>query len=239
MKLYSLDHIVKSVLLAKGYSLHFYMQCLLHARNCLRELVFDDLRVVKTVLLDVNDYYSVSLPCDLVDVVRIGVLYGQHVRPLVEDTGINRLNNLDSAGLKVPYYTATDSNTLYYGYLPTALWGGGTGSRSYNDTYKFLPERKEIQLNEGFGYANAVLEYISDSSCADSATAVDPYAQATIEAYIKWQLMENNRTYGLGEKRDAKYEYITQRKILRARKDPLTTDMVRRIFQRSVTSAPK
>ena len=48
MKWYSLNAIVRNVLLRRGYPLHYYMQFLVNAKDCLREMSLDSLDVINT-----------------------------------------------------------------------------------------------------------------------------------------------------------------------------------------------
>lgn len=248
MKWASLDKIVKGVLLQKGYSMHYYMQCLVYARDCYRELTFDVLRSVNSVLLNTNDSAYATLPTDYVDWTKVGVRVGQLIKPLVYSESINRLPNYDDSGSIVPYNGLTDNNKTYYGYLDGLYWGVtshfnsngeftgrfyGMGAGVQTDVFKIIPERCVIQLHETMANTTIVLEYISDGSCCSSATGVDPYAQACIDAYIKWQLKENRRDYSEGEKARAQNEYTRQRKILRARKNNMGVEEVKRLMQQA------
>lgn len=238
MRVYSLDSIVRNTLLQRGYPIHWYMEFLIHAVNCLRTLHFDDLRVINTVKLNVNDYSAIDIPADCVEVVGVGVQYGQKIRNLVPDGKINPLHNRDNDCKIIPYGNDDDGKKLVYGLFPVwpsgSLWQG-----AYIDGFKVLPERGQIQLDENIGYDSVILQYISDGTCIDSLTCVDPLAKDTIDAYIKWQQKENSRIYSEGEKQRAQNFYTNQRKILRARKNPLTTDLVRRIFNKSATAGQR
>jgi hypothetical protein len=255
MKYTSLDSIVKSVLLQKGYPLHYYMQCLVYSKECLRQLHFDDLKVVNTKKLTLSATNSITLPSDYVDYIKVGVAYGQTVRPLIKNDKINRLNNYDSLGNKIDYGTPDYNNdsTVYYGYVTPLYWRMNTinelgenlgrlygyGAGVEHDTFKVLPERNEIQFDESLGYSEIILEYISDGSNADAATCVDAYAQDAIDAYIKFQLKANNRNYGIGEVREEERKYYNQRRILRARKDDLTIDDIKRLANRASAASIK
>jgi hypothetical protein len=58
MKYTTLDKIVRRNLLAKRMPLHYYIEYLVHASSCLRELTFDSLKIINTVELELNDYYA-------------------------------------------------------------------------------------------------------------------------------------------------------------------------------------
>ena len=255
MKFASLDTIVKGVLLEKGYPLHYYLDFLVYARTCLRELSFDDLKVIKSELLTVNDYNAVDLPCDFVDIVLLGIEVGQKVKPLVTTDTINRLTKKNAAGEIIRYDAEISEDTPPLIYFSgawqswnTVRWNDygenlgrafGYGAGAQWDTYIVLPERNQIQLNEDITNTQVVIDYISDGMCCDSATKVDSYAQKTIESYIKWQHRENNRTYGIGERQMAEKEYNDQRKILRARKSDITIEKIKRIAQQNYKASTR
>lgn len=252
MTVTNLDTIVRSLLMKKGYTMHWYVDFLLAASSCLRELHMDDLRAVNTKLLVLNDYSAATIPSDCLDVVRVGIKAGQYVRPLVPNSKINSLYNMDDELSIIPYSggSSTDTPLIYgtggfewrtthyneYGENTGRYFGAGD---TYNDYYKVIPERNEIQVDETLGVEEIVVEYISDGQDADAASKITPYAQATIEAYINWQHKENNRTYGLGERQMAEMEYIKQRKILRARKSDLTLEGLKRSADKNTKASPK
>ena len=252
----SLDKIVRTALLKKGYPLHYYVQFLIYARECLKELTQDDLKVFNTKLLPVNSYDAVDLPSDYLDYVTVGIMTNQGVRPLVEDRKLNVLNNFDENFNPIKYSNTTaiaDSNNLYYGALSFTNWytvrfnsfGEGLGRSfgakgRYSDTFIVVKERNQIQLNEAMdGLDYLYLQYVSDGSDSGSATTLDPYAEMTIQAYCNWMHKENNRTYSANDRMIAKGEYTQQRGILRARKSDLTLEVLKRIIQRNSIAAPK
>lgn len=244
MKYASLDNICKSVLLSKGYTLHWYLQCLVAARDCLREITFDDLRVIKTELLPIDKTTnSAKLPCDYVDFTKVGFKVGQFVRPIPQYDAINRLSNY-TEGKRSAYEDINYTSPVNWLILSTIdEYGESTGRRyggvPYVDNYKILPERNEIQLNQAIVADEIVLEYISDGTDCNAATMVDSYAQMCIQTYILWQLKEHNRTYSEGEKERARQLYLKERKILRSRKNPLTLQQLKRIIQKASYAAPK
>lgn len=266
MKFYSLNTIVNNCLLRKGYSIHWKMQFLASGRDCIREMSLDAMPIINTQLLDViidNGYKVVNLPCGYVDYTKVGIRVGQFVQPLLPRESINRLHNFDTnTGVIIPYDSITDVevrngnteifagfNSPWYNW-DTVTWDtygeftgrfyGFSGAGSESDTFKVLPERNQIQLNENLFVDKIVLEYISDGvSGCDSATQVDVYAVATIEAYILYQQKEQNRNYSSQERELAKQEYIRQYQIFLARKSDLTIETLKRTFNRNYRASIK
>lgn len=235
-----------------GYTLHYYIQALKSASDCLRELTFDTLQNVNTVNLTLSDSGSADLPCDYVDFVKVGVPYSQYVRPLVQKDSINRLQNKDTSGNPIPYSNAID---VTYGDTVSVppffesdyindngeplgrLFGFNAGW--IQDGFKILRERGQIQVDQQLCATSTYLEYISDGQCSDNATKVHPYAQKTIEAYILWQFKQHSRAYGSQERELAKNEFSTQRRILRARMNGLTAQDIKRIVRKSYSATIK
>lgn len=238
MRYTTIDKIIRRNLLAKRLPLHFYVEFLVHATSCLRELTFDSLRVVNTVELTVNDYFAVDLPCDFVDWTKVGIKAGQFVKPITQRDTINRLRNVDSSGDIVPY-GAFDEVNLEYPFWPGywffqniddlgenvgRLYGFNTAVGS--NGFKVIKERSQIQFTESLEYSTIVLEYISDGQTSDNATQVDEYAWSTIEAYINWK---RSASADMDRSPEAR-TYVNQRRLLRARMSQLTLWDIRQVL---------
>lgn len=252
----SLDSIVRKFLIDNGYPIHWYMQTLSNAVEVLRELHFDVLKSVNTTLITINDYHAADLPDDYVDFTKVGVKTGQFVRPLVQRESINRLTNIVN-NEKADYPGGEGANGVYYAggapgfgfYWGTNVWNQygentgreyGLGAGEQTDTYKVIPERNQIQFHQSFRVGQQiVLEYITDGTSCNTATMVDPYAQACIKAFCLWKMAEQNRSKTLGERQLLKQEYDLQYRRLRSRKNGLTVNDIKRIFEKSYTSSPK
>jgi len=248
----SLDQIVKNILLKRRYSLHWYLDYLVPAKDCLRELSFDlPINTIRYKILPVDQTTgNITLPDDYVDWAAVKVRVNQYLVPLVEDNSLNTIPNYDSDFVVQPYINgvAADTNTntlLTSGYASPYWWManynsfgeslgrqfGGVGT--YWDTFKEDKARNIIKINENLAATEAVLEYIGNGLDADSATHINPYCQAPIEAFCMWQFKENNRTYSAGEAQVAKRDYEQQVTILRARLSDLTIDKLKRIVQKN------
>jgi hypothetical protein len=242
----SLDKICRSFLLGRGYTIHWYLQALLYARDCLRELTFDDLKVINYKLLTPDANNELPLPCDFLDDIGVGIRVGQLIRPLVKDNQLNSLADYDPDGKQIPYLRdGSLNNTTTSGSLSaTAGWayasfddygnyvGRQFGYRAtYNDTYKVIKERGVIKINEYVQSASYVLQYISDGTACNAATQVDPYAIKTIDSYLEWYFDEKGKCGGAGE-----FKFNKQRQILRSRKSDLTIDGIKRSIQQAYGS---
>lgn len=249
MRFNTLDQIVRNVLLSKRLSLHFYVEFLTHAANCLRELTIDTLQVINTIELIPNSYYAIDLPCDFVDDLSLGIPVGQYVKPIAKRDNINRLANTNTLGQKIPYGNPaiTDGTTGFFGFWPGWTWywniddfgestgrlyGAGTISRN---GYELIRERNQIQLTETFIGCKVVLQYISDGQCIDNATQITPMAFSCISAYINWKRGPNADI----DRSPEGIAWVNARKVLRARMDDLDIPSLKQILHSNYRGSPK
>lgn len=238
MKYTTLDKIIRRNLLAKRLPLHYYVEFMVHASTCLRELTFDTLRVVNTVELTLSDSFAVDLPCDFVDWTKVGVKMGQYVQPITQRDTIDRLPAYNSQG-QVTTYSDPDTVNLDFPFWPGfwmfqniddlgenlgRLYGFNVGAAT--DAFKVLRERRQIQFTETMNTDTIVLEYISDGQTSDNATQIDPYAQSAIEAFINWKRSQNADIDRSPEART----FYNQRRVLRARMSQVTIADIRQIL---------
>ena len=249
MNVISLDAIVKNILLKRNYSLHWYLDFIVPAKDCLRELSFDlPMQTLRYKCLPLNDNHAIEIPTDYQDWAGLSYRVGEYLRPLVEDDALDLVPNYDSTFAIQPYSNGIASDptnpTLFYlGYAAPYWWtinwnafGENLGRQyggmpSYNDTFKVNKSRNEIKINENLNVNEIVLEYIGNGLDADSATHIDAYAQNTIEMYALWQFYLHNRTYSAGEADDMEQKWIKEREILAARFSDITIDRLKRIVQ--------
>lgn len=249
MRVTTLDTIVKGLLIKKQYPIHFYIQFLFLATRAFEELHFDTLNNIQTVKLTANEFGEVELPCNCMDIVKVGVPSGQYVRNLYQREGINSLPNYDSNDNQVLYGQSDFDlkildniffrNYLIYPFDNRGLRFYGLGSNDETQSFKYVPERNKIVLDQSIGHKEIIAQYITDGTDADNATMVDPRAKATIESYVMWQYKESSRAYNEGEKERAKQLFQSDHARLRARKNPLTKEDIIAIVRGAAKGTPK
>lgn len=256
MTVVTLDAIVRNFIMKRKYTIHWYMEFLVYATEALRELSMDDLKVVNTVKLPVDtNTNAVNLPNDYLDYVEVGVEAGQTVKPLVETDKINPLVARTSDFTPTTYNSIQSNltNQIFYGslypfYFNTVVWNDygepmgrifGLGAGIQDDVFSVFPGRNQIQLTEKISVDHILLQYISDGMNSDAATQITPYAYQTISNYIMWQMKENSRTYTDNEAERAKDLYVEERLKLRGRLSDLTSERLKRLFQRATYASPK
>lgn len=245
----TLDGIVRRTLLERSMPLHYYLEYLLHASTCLREMSFDTLQIVRTVALPVNSYFAVDLPGDFTDDVGLAIPIGGLLHPVTKRDGITPLRSHDSTGNFIPWPLLSDQtdqnffgfNTswLYYWNIndygePTGRYFGSPGQGKLN-SYKLVKERRQIQLPNTFTSSTVVLTYISDGQSADNATQIETWAIRSIQTYIDWQTSPSAKIKDSGEART----FYNEKRKCRARTDDLTSDDVKTIIRRHYFAAIK
>lgn len=260
MKLITLDYIVRSYLLERGRSLHYYVEALQHAIDCVRELNFDSIRNIKPVMLTINSYNSVDLPCDYIDYAKVGVPVGQYIYPLVERNSMNRLVNYNTNGQPIPYPTLEEQYGSGSWGFP--LWNDGYGYYywynnninshgefyegmfnhvpSYHDSFIVLTERNQIQVDNCFSQNTLYLEYITDGlDCCSGSTMITEYAYSCIKDYIYWKTLAFKKNTPAVKVMDAENNFYNSLRILRGRVQPLTIEIVKMALRRNYTPTMK
>jgi len=246
----NLDMIVRRSLLEKGYPIHYYAEYMLHAASCIRQLTTDTLKIINSVTLPINNYYAVDLPDDFVDDIALSIPVGNFLKPVPKNDSITPLRITDPAtGQYIPYKDRTKGQPeTVFGINPSWLWywnvndygeptgrfyGASGGERA--NGYKVVKERRQIQLTETFTGESVVLLYISDGQSVDNATQVDMLAFSCIQAYIDWKTSKNA---AMRESYEAR-TYFSERRLLRAKLNDLTSMDIKNIARRNYMAAVK
>lgn len=250
----SLDAIVKGFLMNRQYPIHYYPQALKYSSDCVREISFDDLKLINSKQLTVNTDGSVTLPSDYQDWVRAGIINGQYIKPLNQSKGFNRMTNYDANGHPIswPVSNTVSSDAVVFG-VPFLSWytnsynarGENTGglygyvSDGSPMTFEIFPEKNQLQLNQSLGATSIVLDYIGDGRSIDNASHINSYAESTIESFIDWKFAEANRNVGGGEKDRLFRRYVREREILRARMNDMDVNGIINIFRKNYQASAK
>jgi hypothetical protein len=251
MQFANLDMIVKNKLLQDGKPIHWYIEYLVHATACLRELAQDSLRVVNTVRLPINDYKAADIPEDYSDYVTVGIGVGQFIKPIPQMDTINNLRVRDSTGAYTTYANlgqTSEAGATFYGFSPGWNWmwninefgetqgrffGGGGGDTT--NGFKIIPERRQIQFSETIQVDEFVLIYVSDGQSADNFTKVDSRAFNAIAAYIDWKASPNRNNHYSPEGK----LYTNKKRLLRAATDSFTIPDIKNTFWKAYKATLK
>lgn len=200
MRFYTLDMIVRGMLLEKRLPLHFYVEFLVHASNCLRELTLDTLKIVNTTMVHVNSNYSVDIPPGTLDVIAVSKPRGARFKSLPRLNDINSVVNKDEYGTPIPFGQGEESPLRFFpDWEPLDNFnehgeyeGGNYGiPRTIRTGYDVFPERNQIQLTENINCSHVLVMTIPDGSCIDSASQVTPKAINAITQWTNWKRSPN------------------------------------------------
>ena len=184
----------------------------------IREFGFDMTHNVKTVMLDVNqDLGTVDLPCDYVDMVKLGQLGNDGlIYVFAENKNMNILP--DQPADAIPDYLLGFDSYVFRNFIYESTvgrlygLGGGQGAGEYRINY---PENR-IEISLLSDTTQVVLEYISDEAKSDNPV-VPVYAEQALRAYVYYHVVERKSSVPLGEKQRARAEYYNERRLANAR----------------------
>jgi len=90
-------------------------------------------------------------------------------------------------------------------------------------------------MTEAFIGSNVVVQYISDGQSVDAASQIDYLAFSTIRSYQDWKRSGNANNDNSPEGR----AFYNQKRLLRAKLNPLTIMDIRNIIRTSYTAGIK
>jgi hypothetical protein len=239
MRTKTVDEVVRESLMNFGFPIHYYLPFLHHALKCLEELNFDfDFGNVKQEKLTISAIDRITIPIAATDIISVFGLYEEKQLPFVRNTNITTIYNVKNA-VNVAY--DKNSNTLDKqikgsGYAPfvgseelaTAFYP------SQNLKYEYNVDliNNEIVLGNGHGLTSINVKYLTDSVSKTSSNLVYYYAIPVIHAYIEYYYSKTN-----GSPQSAiavlKDNYYNQKRLLRARMNPLTKPEILNILLRT------
>lgn len=249
MTLTNLDIIVRRGLLEAGLPIHYYFEYLVHSSTCIRELSFDTLKIVNTVELPISEIGAVDVPNDYVDDVALCISNNGILQPLPHQKYINpmRSHNATTGAFEKPENISDSVENNYFwgsaGWMwfwnvnefgePTGRFFGANGGTSIG--YKFVKERRQIQMSGGFDSGRVVLQYISDGQNVDNASQIDVQAFQCIRSWQEWKKSSNANN---GNSPEALLFY-NEKKKLRARISGMSLVDVKNVIRNSYTASIK
>lgn len=191
----TIDVIVREALMDCGYPIHYYLRFLNWALRGLREFTFDFPINIKEAKLNVTDYNAVIVPTGFVGACRVSIISGDLVLPIVHNTKLNGLYNFDSTGKKIKYSKPSEEELLIDYYRLYAFEDNVNSNGEYLGrhfgyvgskvlSYKYIPERGEIQFSADLAESQIHLTYITDGVSVTSANVIHPYLGELLNAWI-------------------------------------------------------
>lgn len=230
----NLNYVVNSVLMDMDeYTTSKRKKILQYAIFGMTELNIFVLPSVEVAYLKQNDDFTVDLPDDYMDYIKVAVEVGDGDQSRIVTLTLNNtlpLPNVDK--LKICPNSCVDEPTLTlngtdyfvpgFGYYFAQHYrngqyvgemfglGGGIGLMQYRIDIK----NRQIIFDQLFPGGEIVLEYKSTGIKTDGTTTIPRQAVAALRSYIKWQLAENNDKLALSAKERKRKLYIVDYRML-------------------------
>jgi len=189
-----------------------------YALRGIREFGFDMAHNIKTTLLDVDQSLgTVELPCDYVDMVKLGQLGSDGlVYVFAENPNMNLLP--DQPVEAMPEYLLGFDSYVFRNFIYESTVGRlyGMGGGQGAGQYRINLEENRIEISSLSDTTQVVLEYISDEAKSDNP-CVPVYAEQALRAYIYLKTIERKASVPMGEKQRARSEYYNERRLANAR----------------------
>lgn len=224
----NLDMIVRSVMVdLKDYAFRDHRRLLHLAAQGFTELNMFVINNVKSVLLPINENFTVDLPDDYIDYLKVGVKINGKVWTLGYNKEIALPREVNECGLTIasivecsseitsnnfPQWGFYFSNHFRNGHYVGELYGMGGG---FNIAYyRIDPEKRQIVLTDSVPKGFVILEYLSSGVSAEGATTVPLQAVSAVKEYVHWKRIEydNNVAMNLKQRRQSLY-YIEFEKL--------------------------
>lgn len=246
MQYTTIDSIVYSELGHHGLPIHYYVQFLRYALDCVREFHFDVSRDTTTVRLTVDEFGEVDLPEDFIDWTRVGYQSGRYIYPLTQNATYNNLPNLDDDGTtQIPYpvYERPITSSDFYGsyYWQGNLSDYGESRGGYygisdfmrGDVFQIVPDRGKMLVGALFQEGDDVyLEYLGHPNPV-ATSGVHPYAEGAIKAYIRLKYAMWKPNTRISEINLAERKWRKERRKYKARKANHSLEQWYSVFRKS------
>jgi len=251
MKTRTLDHIVRNTLLDLQLPLHYYVRFLHYGIRCLEELNYDIPINVKITKLDVTSYQRAILPSDFVDVVDVSAKYGEHLLQLSLDPELNTSYNYEEGTTNKikfpdPAPVSFDNELIYstvnnfgqYNEVGENIGRHFGLAADQKQSYNIDKINGELVFDNALSVSEVTVTYVSDGITTSSANTVTPYAEDTINKYIKYQrsLNSNAAANKIGL---LKQEFVLAKKKLKSRLNALSFADILRSIRRGIHGSIK
>jgi hypothetical protein len=223
MQTASLDEVVREYIISEGRdSMHKYPQYLQFAIRGLKELQYDVYGVPKVEVLTVDTLSSVTLPQDVIRVIRMGFVDGTgrfveiySDNTLVVDaegnyncsTGNNETPTVNASGQPL-YFTYDDLQNVFRNGQVVGRQYGNAGGGVYS--YRVDETRGTIQFSSNVS-GQIVLEYLADPNKVNGQFLIHPFLIEPVMAFIYYASMRYNRAFSPGEKQYAFTQYVNKK----------------------------
>jgi len=210
------------------------------AKRGVREMGFDMLKRIKATELSIDlNTNTVTLPCDYVDLVKIGIVGSDG---LVYIFGENKNKNIlpQQQPYQVPDYLLGFDDFIYRNYVYATTDGRlyGYGGGKYSGEYRINLDENRIELTTGTSVDTVYLEYVADEALSENPS-IHVYAEQALRSYIYYHLVERKSNVPLGEKARARQEYYNDRRLANSRLKSFTKDEALKTIRKNFKQSPK
>lgn len=219
--------------------------------RCLEELNYDIPINVKITKLDVTSYQRAILPSDFVDVVDVSAKYGEHLLQLSLDPELNTSYNYEEGTTNKikfpdPAPVSFDNELIYstvnnfgqYNEVGENIGRHFGLAADQKQSYNIDKINGELVFDNALSVSEVTVTYVSDGITTSSANTVTPYAEDTINKYIKYQrsLNSNAAANKIGL---LKQEFVLAKKKLKSRLNALSFADILRSIRRGIHGSIK
>lgn len=248
----TLDEVVTSWLARKKQPMHRYAHALSYAIDGLKELNFDVLAEIKTVVLPIDSATkSVNFPADYSNYTKVGVCVNGNLITLglnpymCTEAMYDDCGNLDTfvgGNLKGLQYNVSEGEPewggyWFYNYEGGAMFGHG-GGFSRHGYYKEDREHRRFLFNSDIRASEIVLEYVTNGYRPGETTLIWEQAKDALIAWIEWiDCRYDAKTAQYAELK--KREFALARRNLGLRKTSITPEEFVQMNRRNYKMTPK
>jgi hypothetical protein len=232
----TIDAIIRRNLAKRRLPLHYYSPMLVMAKDGLEEMHFDSLQKVKIAVLSIDtDLMTADLPDDFVEEVMVGIETGDKVRPIGYNHRINQNDNDAAYDQEADVYSF-GSGQLSAGVLLENSYNEYLGYKGRNfgrpvtftDSYTVLRDANLIRIDNKSDITSIQLIYLSLPEKVSDKSVIHPFAKKSLEEFINWQWAVYNKDKDQELRRR---DFYNQYRILRARKNKMTTIEIKRVVR--------
>jgi hypothetical protein len=229
----TVDECINSYIDESEQSIHKFYKLWQLSFRLMTELGLDFFYQIKSVKLPINSNLTVTLPPDFLQWSKVGVLnevgeivplryndkltfYAEFSPDRFQKTQDDTLFNLFQFNTPIWY-------NFWNGFNFTQIYGLPSGA-PFVGGFKIDRNNGVILLNENFGYAYLMLEYLSAPQEGQQYYIPIQFKEAMIAglAWLDIRSLPSSRRGNLGDKRDRRHEFYNQRRLGWARYRPFS-----------------
>ena len=200
---------------------------------------------IEVVYLRMSSAKTVSVPCDFIDWLKIGIPINGRLRVITKDDSL-LLPRTFADGKEVGNKDAVSVSSSDYLYFPIHYKDGSLVAGLYglpggidSTYYRYDKEKRQFIFGGSIPRTEIVLEYLSTGVKLGGNTIIPREAVPALRAYALWQLIENDRKVPMGEKERKKQQYEEEVEKLRFFISAFTLEEYKQMVYKHARQSPK